>query len=47
VDEIFESTGDGSWTPEEKARFELQKKRIFTSSSYKFMPKVLEEVAYG
>jgi hypothetical protein len=45
VDEIFETTGDGDWTPEEKARFEAQKKRIYVSNSYKFMPKVLEEVS--
>lgn len=46
VDEIFETTGDGSWTPEEKARFEIQKKRIYMANSYKFEPKVLEELRY-
>lgn len=47
VEEIFETTGDDSWSPDEKVRFEEQKKRIFVSQTHKFEPKILDELPSG
>jgi hypothetical protein len=38
VDEIFETTTGGSWSQDERERFENQKKKVYMSTTYKFEP---------
>jgi hypothetical protein len=47
VDEIFETTTGGSWSQDERERFETQKKKVYVSQTYKFEPYNLHSLADG